>query len=56
MKGFVASMLAAVADLDSSSLRRPLHIALSHDEETGGEGARRMVEAMQRSGRSKAPK
>lgn len=50
MKGFIASMLAGVVALDPSSLRRPLHIALSHDEETGGEGARRMVEAMQTAG------
>lgn len=46
MKGFLASMLAAAASLDLSALARPLHLALSYDEETGGDGARRMVEAM----------
>ena len=50
MKGFLASMLAAAATLDVASLARPLHVALSHDEETGGEGARRMVDAIAETG------
>ncbi len=50
MKGFIASMLAAVAESDLSALRRPLHIALSHDEETGGDGARRMVPELREAG------
>jgi acetylornithine deacetylase len=50
MKGFLASMLAAASTLDVGSLARPLHVALSHDEETGGDGARRMVDALKEIG------
>ncbi|WP_186419672.1 acetylornithine deacetylase [Bosea sp. CS1GBMeth4] len=35
MKGFVAACLAAVAGWRGGSLRRPIHIALSYDEEVG---------------------
>jgi acetylornithine deacetylase len=35
MKGFIASLLAALATVDVRTLRRPLHVALSSDEELG---------------------
>ncbi len=38
MKGFIAAALAAVATPDAGSLRRPLHLALSCDEELGCKG------------------
>ena len=47
MKGFLAAALAAMRASDPSSLRAPLHLALSHDEELGCAGvaaaARRVV-------------
>lgn len=38
MKGFIAAVLAAMPDVPASRLRRPLHIALSSDEELGCRG------------------
>ena len=38
MKGFVAVVLHAVASVDLASLRRPVHLALSYDEEIGCAG------------------
>ncbi|AZO81059.1 MULTISPECIES: acetylornithine deacetylase [unclassified Bosea (in: a-proteobacteria)] len=35
MKGFVAACLAAVPDWRARELRRPIHLALSYDEEVG---------------------
>ena len=35
MKGFIACVLATVETLDPASLTRPLHLALSYDEEIG---------------------
>jgi acetylornithine deacetylase len=46
MKGFVAATLAAVADADSSALRAPLHIAISHDEELGCLGLPPLLDAL----------
>ena len=43
MKGFVACMLAAVPRLKAMRLTKPLHLFVTHDEETTMEGARRMV-------------
>lgn len=43
MKSFIAVVLAAVPDLVATSLRQPIHIALSYDEEVGGAGARLLV-------------
>ena len=46
MKGFVASMLAAVPALVRLKLARPVHLLVTFDEETSMEGARRLIEAL----------
>ena len=46
MKGFVASMLAAVPDLIALHATRPIHLLITFDEETSMEGARRLIGAM----------
>jgi len=46
MKGFDALALAAVPAMLKAGLRRPVHIALSYDEEVGCQGAPSMVDAM----------
>ncbi len=46
MKGFDALALAAVPDMLAASLKAPIHIALSYDEEVGCKGAPSMVERM----------
>jgi len=46
MKGFNALVLAAVPDMVSAPLARPIHIALSYDEEVACRGAPYMVRAM----------
>ncbi len=46
MKGFVASALVAVARWQTQQLVRPIHLALSYDEEVGGAGARLLVADM----------
>lgn len=43
MKGFVASMLAAVPALQRLTLARPLHLFITFDEETSMAGARRLI-------------
>ena len=43
-------MLARIERIDPDRLTRPLHIALSHDEETGGDGAKNLVAAMASAG------
>lgn len=43
MKGFVAAALAAVPDLIAMTLDRPVHLALSHDEEIGCIGVRTLL-------------
>lgn len=50
MKGFVASCLAAVPDLQARALARPVHLFITFDEETTMEGARRLVADLQESG------
>ena len=40
MKGFVSACLAAVPDIKSRNLARPLHLFISYDEEVGCHGAR----------------
>lgn len=40
MKGFVACALAAMADLARLPLARPVHLFLTHDEETDASGAK----------------
>lgn len=44
MKGFVASALRIANEASRASLARPLHIALSHDEEIGCVGVRSLLE------------
>jgi len=46
MKGFDALALALVPDMLKADLKRPLHIALSYDEELACRGAPSMVEQM----------
>lgn len=48
MKGFIACCLAAAAGWSRLELRRPLHIALSYDEEVGCLGAPSLVEQILR--------
>jgi acetylornithine deacetylase len=50
MKGFVAACLAAVPDLHARRLARPLHLFISYDEETGCEGAQRLIVDLEESG------
>ena len=50
MKGFVAACLAAVPELRARGLARPLHLFISYDEETGCEGAQRLVRDLDESG------
>ena len=47
MKGFIACCLAAVPAFAAVPLARPLHLALTFDEETGSEGARQFVPFLQ---------
>lgn len=44
MKGFLAAVLAALGNMTSASLRRPILLALSYDEEIGTVGAPSLVE------------
>ncbi|MBT0782490.1 acetylornithine deacetylase [Paracoccus sp. pheM1] len=46
MKGFVAAAVHAAIHAASRDLRRPLHLALSYDEEIGCMGVRGMIEAL----------
>lgn len=46
MKGYIASVLAAVPALVTTPLRMPVHIALSYDEEVGCVGVRSLVEML----------
>jgi len=48
MKGFLALALAAVPGLAAADLKKPVHLALSYDEETGCLGAPRMIEVIAR--------
>ena len=50
MKGFVAACLAAVPDFQAQALARPLHLFISYDEETGGEGVERLIADLRESG------
>lgn len=43
MKGFLALALAAAPDFKAADLRRPVHLALSYDEEVGCLGAPDMI-------------
>jgi len=46
MKGFVASALSALERWSALEMTRPIHLALSYDEEVGGAGARLLVADM----------
>ncbi|WP_029059512.1 acetylornithine deacetylase [Stappia stellulata] len=50
MKGFAALMLAGVPDMVKADLKRPIHLALSYDEEVGCLGAPPMIEDMMSDG------
>ena len=50
MKGFVAACLAAVPDLARRKLARPIHLFITHDEETDMTGARELVDDLAASG------
>src|SRR5258706_5906934 len=43
MKGFIALALSLVPEMQAAGLKRPIHIALSYDEELGCLGAPRMI-------------
>lgn len=51
MKGFIACAIALAPEFASASLARPLHIALTYDEEVGCLGAQVMLDALAASGR-----
>ena len=51
MKGFLACALALAPWIAAADLKRPVHFALSYDEEVGCLGARVMLEALAASGR-----
>jgi acetylornithine deacetylase len=46
MKGFIACALAAMLEARTMPLRRPLHLALSYDEEIGCVGVRDMLDVL----------
>ncbi|WP_417687221.1 acetylornithine deacetylase [Roseibium sp.] len=46
MKGFAATVLAHVPEMVAADLKKPIHIALSYDEEVGCFGAPPMIERM----------
>jgi acetylornithine deacetylase len=48
MKGFIAATLAMAPRFADTDLVRPVHICLTHDEEVGCLGARRLVEEIAR--------
>lgn len=50
MKGFVASVLAAVPAIKARRLTQPVHLLFTYDEEVGYHGARRLIEELDRSG------
>lgn len=47
MKSFIAVALAMVPEMLAAGLRRPIHLALSYDEEVGCKGAPAMIERLQ---------
>lgn len=49
MKGFIAAALAKAPEYAALDLRRPLHFALTYDEEVGCFGARKLAEDLRRS-------
>ena len=51
MKGFVAAALKTVLDAAGAELERPLHLALSYDEEVGCKGIKPLIDHMKQTGR-----
>ena len=51
MKGFVAAALKTVLDAAGTELERPLHLALSYDEEVGCKGIKPLIDHMKQTGR-----
>jgi acetylornithine deacetylase len=49
MKGFVACAVVAMLDAAKRTLRKPLQLALSYDEEIGCVGVRRLIDVLERS-------
>jgi len=47
MKGYIACVLALVPELVKADLRRPVHIALSYDEEVGCLGVRSLLKVLE---------
>ena len=47
MKGFIATALSMVPALTETPLKRPIHLALSYDEEVGCLGAPRMIKELE---------
>ncbi len=43
MKGFLACVLSMVPEFAAMDLRRPIHVALSYDEEIGCRGVGHMI-------------
>ena len=50
MKGYIACVLAMLPELLARPLRKPLHVALSYDEEVGCIGVGRMLDDLARAG------
>ena len=48
MKGFLACVLGSVPALSAADLKKPVHIAFSYDEETGGHGMPVLLQSMAR--------
>jgi acetylornithine deacetylase len=48
MKGFIACVLAGLPQITTGSLKMPIHLAFSYDEEIGCLGAKKLVDAMTR--------
>lgn len=44
MKGFLASVLAMIPEMVRADLKRPIHLAFSHDEELGCVGVKSLIE------------
>lgn len=50
MKGFLACVLACVPDMKIAKLKRPLHIAISYDEELSCRGVVSLIAALKKKG------
>jgi len=50
MKGFIAAAMALAESVDTAALKRPLHFAFTHDEETGCLGAGHLVKDLEARG------